>query len=85
VAGGHAGLMELLLLNGAAADTADSEGRSALHWAILHTQDVLALLLLRHRSSAAAQTDAAGRTALDLAMCRGSIEDEELFLALSAL
>jgi hypothetical protein len=24
-------------------------------------------------------------TALDLAMCRGSIEDEELFLALSAL
>jgi hypothetical protein len=84
VAGGHVGMLELLLLNGVAVDTADSKGRSALHWAILHKQDSAALLLLRHGASAA-QTDGAGRTALDLAMRRGSIEDEELFLALSAV
>ena len=84
VAGGHVGMLELLLLNGVAVDTADSAGRIALHWAILHTQDSAALLLLRHGASAS-RTDAAGSTALDLAMRRGSIEDEELFLALSAV
>jgi hypothetical protein len=81
---GHDAVAECLLQNGASPDAASGEdGGSALHAAVRAGRDDVAKLLVRRGASVTAR-DAKGRTALDAAMDRGSIQDEELFLMLSS-
>ena len=56
---------------------------SSRHAVITAGRDDVAKLLVRRGASVTAR-DAKGRTALDAAMDRGSIQDEELFLMLSS-
>ena len=81
---GHDAVAECLLQNGASPDAASGDdGGSALHAAVRAGRDDVAKLLVRRGASVTAR-DAKGRTALDAAMDRGSIQDEELFLMLSS-
>ena len=81
---GHDAVAECLLQNGASPDAASGDdGASALHAAVRAGRDATAKLLVR-RGASVTSADAKGRTALDAAMDRGSIADEELFLMLSS-
>ena len=81
---GHEAVAECLLQNGASPDAASGDdGASALHAAVRAGRDATAKLLVR-RGASVTSADAKGRTALDAAMDRGSIADEELFLMLSS-
>jgi len=81
---GHDAVAECLLQNGASPDAASGDdGASALHAAVRAGRDATAKLLVR-RGASVTSADAKGRTALDAAMDRGSIGDEELFLMLSS-
>lgn len=83
-AAGNSVLMEFLLQNGASWQPTDVQGRTPLHYAILHDCVDCAKLLLKRSSDAAKAMDARGRTAMDLMMAKGRISDEELFLLLSS-
>lgn len=82
-ANGHEGVLEALLQNGASVNAVSGPDRAtALHAAVRAGRDGVAKLLIR-RGAAPEAKDGKGRTALDAAMDRGSIQDEELFLLLS--
>jgi ankyrin repeat protein len=76
-AGGHEGVVELLLAHGARVDVTDRESRSALHWAVLHGRERVLRLMLE----GAAETgvldevinsyDSAGWTPLHSAVHKG--------------
>ena len=82
---GCAAMVEALLQRRADVSARDGEGRTALH-ACAESEaeggEACAKLLLGRGASPAA-TDDAGRTPLDVAMARGSIKDERLFVMLS--
>ena len=81
---GHDAVAECLLQNGASPDAGSGgDGASALHAAVRAGRDDVAKLLVRRGASTSAR-DTKGHTALDAAMDRGSIQDEELFLMLSS-
>jgi ankyrin repeat protein len=76
-------MLEFLLQNGASWQLTDSQGRSPLHYAILHECAECAKLLLKRSSDVAKAVDGRGRTAFDLAVAKGRVTDEGLFLLLS--
>ena len=78
----HELIVECLLQNGADVNMLSGTDRStALHGSVFQKQDFIAKTLLK-RGASVAITNGAGKTALDVAMDLGSIQDEELFLAL---
>jgi hypothetical protein len=83
-ASGDRVLLELLLQNGASWQQLDAGGRSALHYALLHEAvDCAKQLLRRGGGQLAGMRDGRGRSAMDLCLAKGKVEDEELFLLLS--
>jgi ankyrin repeat protein len=83
-AAGHGPLLEFLLLNGSSWSHTDIRGRSALHYAILFDGSECAKVLLRRGAAELClMQDDEGRTAMDLVMAQGRVQDEELFLLLS--
>lgn len=76
-------LMEFLLQNGATLQHADAYGLNPLHYAIVYDAVECAKLLLKRAPELKNQQDVEGRTAMDIAMGRGRISDEELFVMLS--
>ncbi|WIA33951.1 hypothetical protein OEZ86_007046 [Tetradesmus obliquus] len=83
VAAGDGPMLEFLLQNGASWQLTDAQGRSPLHYAILHDCAECAKLLLKRSSDVAKAVDGLGRTAFDLAVAKGRVTDEGLFLLLS--
>lgn len=84
-ASGNCALLEFLLQNGASWQQTDAAGRSALHYALLHDAVGCAKqLLLRGGALLADMRDNNACSAMDLCLSRGRVEDEELFLLLSA-
>jgi ankyrin repeat protein len=83
VAAGHSAMMDFLLQNGASWQLTDSQGRPPLHYAILHDCVECAKLLLKRSSDVAKAVDGRGRTAFDVAVAKGRVTDEGLFLLLS--
>lgn len=79
---GDVSLMEYLLQNGAKWDKSDPYGRSPLHYCILHERHQAAKQLLRRGADKNAQ-DVLGQNAMAMAVRKGSVADEELFLMLS--
>ncbi|KAK9807526.1 hypothetical protein WJX72_001570 [[Myrmecia] bisecta] len=80
---GEVALVEYLLQNGAKWQHQDAHGRTALHYCVLYDHHDCAKVLLR-RGADRSICDQTGHTALDLAMAKGRLEDEELFLMLSS-
>lgn len=80
--GGYLAMTEALVQNGADVSSRDVSGSTALHACVANNRDACAKLLIR-RGATVGATDAKGRTPLDVAMERGHIKDEELFLMLS--
>eukprot|EP00798_Chlamydomonas_sp_ICE-L_P021098 gene21098-27985_t len=76
-----AGMAEYLLQNGAQIGEVDHFGRTPLHYAILFDSTLVAKMLLRR--GARDVRDASGCTAFDLAVKKGRLSDEELFVLLS--
>ena len=80
---GHEGMVECLVQNGADVSAKDDvTGQTALHMCVTRNRDACAKLLIR-RGANVDVVDGKGRTPLDVAMERGHIKDEELFLMLS--
>jgi len=79
---GHQGMMELLLQYGAKPDVEDLYRRTPLHYCMLFNTTQTAKLLLR-KGADAGRKDAGNCTALDAAMMRGRVTDEELFVLLT--
>ncbi|GBF92752.1 hypothetical protein Rsub_05121 [Raphidocelis subcapitata] len=80
-------MMEFLLQNGASWQHTDAHGRTPLHYAVLHDSAEAAKLLMRRGGDGSElqqrARDTRGRTPMDLAMLKGRVTDEELFLLLS--
>ena len=74
--------LELLALCGAPLDQGDPFCRTALHYCVLAQWDEGAKLLL-HKGASAKATDIIRQSALEMAMGRGKIADEELFVLLA--
>ena len=81
-AAGDLAVLELLALWGAPLDQHDPFYRTALHYCILTQWDAGAKLLL-HKGASAKATDMLRQSALEMAMGRGNIADEELFVLLA--
>ena len=79
---GDLAVLELLALWGAPLDQHDPFYRTALHYCILTQWDAGAKLLL-HKGASAKATDMLRQSALEMAMGRGNIADEELFVLLA--
>ncbi|KAA6429276.1 MAG: hypothetical protein FRX49_00672 [Trebouxia sp. A1-2] len=79
---GDVSLIEYLLQNGARVDKADPYGRTPLHYCILHEHPQAAKQLLKRGADKAAR-DVLGQNALAIAVRKGSVADEDLFLMLS--
>lgn len=79
---GDVSLIEYLLQNGARVDKADPHGRTPLHYCILHEHPQAAKQLLKRGADKAAR-DVLGQNALAIAVRKGSVADEDLFLMLS--
>ena len=76
-------MVEALLQNGADVNRRDPRsGDTALHVAVGNDQDGVAKLLIR-RGARVGDQDVNGRSALECAMERGHIRDEELFMMLA--
>ena len=76
-------MVEALVQNGADVNRADANtGDTPLHAAVGNDQDGAAKLLIR-RGARVGERDARGRSALERAMERGHIRDEELFMMLA--
>lgn len=76
-------MLEFLLQNGASWQLTDSQSRTPLHFAILHDCAECAKLLLKRSSDVAKAVDCRGHTAFDVAVAKGRVTDEGLFLLLS--
>lgn len=74
--------LELLTLCGAPLDQRDPFGRTVLHYCVLAQWEAGAKLLL-HKGASARATDILRQSALEMAMGRGRIADEELFVLLA--
>ncbi|KAI8476669.1 MAG: hypothetical protein J3K34DRAFT_455561 [Monoraphidium minutum] len=79
---------EFLLQNGAGLGHTDAHGRTALHYAVLWDCAEVAKLLMRRGGGGGDSElqrcrDSRGRTPMDIAMAKGRVTDEELFVLLS--
>lgn len=71
IIGGYEDVMVSLIEHGARIDDADAQGRTALHWAVMHRREGLLHRLLKHCQGNAAHMnayDSAGRTPLHTAV-----------------
>jgi ankyrin repeat protein len=69
--------------NGAPLEPHDSNNRSPLHYAIVWDHSDCAKLLLKRGADVMCK-DTTGHTAWDLALIKGRVSDEELFVLLSS-
>ncbi len=82
-AAGCGPLLKFLLQIGASWQHKDAQGRTPLHYAVLHDSVECAKLLLKRSVEVARCRDVRGQTAMGLVMAKGRVSDEELFLLLS--
>ncbi|GAX79042.1 hypothetical protein CEUSTIGMA_g6482.t1 [Chlamydomonas eustigma] len=75
-------MIELLLQNGAPVEGVDQYGRTPLHYAIIMDCTQAAKALLR-RGAKPSTRDLSGASPFDVAVAKGKVEDEELFLMLA--
>lgn len=83
---GDVPVLEFLLQNGAACQHTDAHGRTPLHYAVLHDAGECAKVLMRRNGAGGElqrSRDSRGRTPMDLAMAKGRVTDEELFILLT--
>lgn len=81
---GSGTLLEFLLQNGASWQHTDAQGRSPLHYALLHDSvDCAKQLLKKGGSEIAGIKDVRGETAMDYVMAKGRVSDADLFVLLS--
>ncbi|MBA0602038.1 hypothetical protein Gorai_002234, partial [Gossypium raimondii] len=80
--GGNCVMLELLLQFGADINMRDFHGRTPLHHCVALGNNSLAKHLLR-RGAKSSITDEGGLSALERAMEKGAIKDEELFILLN--
>ncbi|KAF3791070.1 ADP-ribosylation factor GTPase-activating protein [Nymphaea thermarum] len=76
------GMIELLLQYGANINATDSKGQTPLHHCVLRGNNIVAKLLISRGANTLA-VDVNGKTALQVGVDTGTINDEELFNALS--
>ena len=82
---GFGAMFEFLMQNGATWQHVDIHRRNPLHYAILHDNSGCAKLVLRRGGEAYKERDSRGKTAMDMIMDKGRVDDEELFLLLNSL
>lgn len=75
-------MTEFLLQNNAPFEAQDTHGRTPLHYCVLLDWQEGAKMLMKRGANPAA-TDSLGLTAMDLAVAKGKITDEEMFVLLT--
>ena len=81
---GYSGIIQTLLSKGARADDCDSQGRTALHYAIMNKLFGVAQVLIRSDSNIINIQDVEGRTALHYALSQKVVEKSIVNLLLNA-